>query len=162
MNRDERSQKIESYGRAHDTLNEALQGFPVEMWHYRGQRDPWTIHEIVIHITDSEANSYARCRRCIAEPGATVMAYDENIWARALNYEQQNAESAIELFGWLRGSTYQLIKTLPDEVWSHTIEHPENGTMTLEDWLLVYEDHIPAHVRQMRAIYDEWKAVQPA
>jgi hypothetical protein len=162
MNPEERRQKIESYGKAYEVLFEALKEFPSEVWHYRGQRDPWTIHEIVIHITDSEANSYARCRRCIAEPGATIMAYDENVWARALDYERQSAEDAVELFRWLRGSTYRLIKTLPDEVWSHTIYHPENGTMTLEDWLLVYEDHVRAHVSQMRAIRDEWEAFQPA
>src|SRR5687767_3451223 len=102
MNASERQAKIESYGRAYETLVAALEEFPREMWHYRGQQDPWTIYEVILHITDSEANSYARCRRCIAEPGRTVMAYDENVWARSLNYGQQSADDAIELFRWLR------------------------------------------------------------
>jgi hypothetical protein len=42
------------------------------------------------------------------------------------------------------------------------MEHTENGTVTLEDWLLTYEDHIPAHIGQMRKIHAEWKAAQPA
>jgi len=39
------------------------------MWQYRPAPDRWTIHEIVVHIADSEANSYIRCRRCLAEKG---------------------------------------------------------------------------------------------
>ncbi len=158
MDRSERLCRIENYGRAYELLTEALKEFPPEMWTYRAAYDPWCIHEIVIHIADSEANSYARARRCIAEPGSTVMAYDENQWARALRYTEQSTRDAVELFRWLRGNTYKLICDLPDEVWSHTIEHPENGTMTLGDWLRVYEDHIPAHIAQMRCIYEAWKA----
>jgi hypothetical protein len=29
----------------------------------------------------------------------------------------------------------------------------ENGIMTLDDWLDVYERHIPAHIEQMQANY---------
>jgi hypothetical protein len=162
MNREERQKLIESYGRGYETLTAAIAEIPREAWHYRGQRDPWTIHEVIVHIADSEANSFVRGRRGIAESGSTVLGYDENVWARALNYEAQSADDAIELFRWLRGNTYKLIRNLPDEVWSNTMEHTDNGTMTLEDWLRTYEDHIPAHVRQMREIYQEWKAAQPA
>jgi hypothetical protein len=68
---------IDSYGAAYEKLTAALPQFPREMWQYRAAPNGWTIHEIIVHIADSEANSYARCRRFIAEPGSTVMAYDE-------------------------------------------------------------------------------------
>jgi hypothetical protein len=151
-----RQQKIESYGRAYEQLTAALQGFPREMWTFKPS-DGWSIHEIVVHIADSEANSYARCRKCMAEPGSTIMAYDENQWAKTLRYEEQSTDDALELFKCLRRSTYKLIKNLPESTWSHTIEHPENGTMTLNDWLDTYAAHIPDHVRQMTAAYNEWK-----
>jgi DinB superfamily len=157
MSVEERARKIESYGRAYQTLTQALEGFPREMWHFKIAPDHWSIHELVVHITDSEANSFARCRRCIAEPGQTVMAYDENQWARSLQYTNQSTEDALELFKWLRLTTYKLIKTLPESTWSNTIYHPENGTMTLDDWLDVYERHIPDHVSQMKLNYEAWK-----
>ena len=84
-----RQEKIVLYGRAADLLAEALGRFPREMWQYRSSVDDWTIHEIIVHITDSEANSYVRCRRFIAEPGQALMAYDENQWAKVLNYEKR-------------------------------------------------------------------------
>ncbi len=151
-----RLQKIESYGNAHAELVGALKRFPREMWTFRPSPDRWSIHEIVIHIADSEANSYTRCRRCIAEPGESVMAYDENRWAKALRYHEQSTEEAVELFRWLRLSSYRLIQTLPESTWSNTIDHPENGTMSLDDWLDTYERHVREHVEQMQASYDAW------
>jgi hypothetical protein len=126
------------------------------MWHFKPAPGRWSIHEIVIHITDSEANSYIRCRRFIAEPGQTVMAYDENGWAVALDYRGQSTDEALELFKWLHYNTYQLIRSLPESVWANTVFHPENGTMTMDDWLGIYERHIPDHLQQMRLNYEAW------
>jgi len=156
MNQEERRNKIEAYGQAHAQLVEALQRFPQEMWAFRPAPEDWTIHEIVVHIADSEANSYIRCRRCIAEPGKAVMAYDEVRWAQALHYGDQSADEALQVFKWLRLKSYRLIQSLPESVWSQTLEHPEIGTMTLEDWLTIYERHVPEHLTQMERNYTAW------
>lgn len=156
MTTQEREQKIEIHGNAYSELTEALKEFPVEMWHYRADPDGWTVHEVVVHITDSEANSYVRCRRFIAEPGETVMSYDEMGWAKALHYPEQSTDDALELFKWLRLTTNKLIRTLPESTWSNTIYHPENGTMTLDDWLDVYARHVTEHVEQMQEVYKAW------
>ncbi len=157
MNHADRLKKIESYGAAYDQLIAALPQFPREMWQYRAKPDGWTIHEIVVHIADSEANSYVRCRRCIAEPGSTVMAYDEMAWAQKLNYHAQSPEAAIELFRYLRECSYRLIKTLPEAAWTSTIVHPENGVMTMDDWLEVYDRHVPDHIAQMQEVLAAWR-----
>ena len=153
-----RQEKIESYGQAYEKLVAALEQFPQEMWQFKASAEDWSIHELIIHITDSEANSFGRGRKAIVEPGSIVMAYDEAQWAKTLRYHEQSTADALELFKWLRHNTYQLIRTLPESVWSHTIEHPENGTMTLDDWLDVYERHIPEHVAQMQRTFEVWKA----
>ena len=155
-----RQEQIEAYGRAYDRLTAALSGFPREMWTYRPEPDDWTIHEIVVHIADSEANSFVRCRRLIAEPGSEVLGYDEAGWARRLNYHDQDPALALELFRVLRQATYQLIRDLPDEVWSHTVVHSESGRMTFDDWLHTYERHVPEHIAQMRAVYETWRLEQ--
>ena len=155
---EERQRKIEAYGQAYQILSAALAQFPRDMWQYRPAPDRWTIHEIVIHITDSEANSYIRGRRFIAEPRTQISAYDEMRWATALAYHEQSTEAALELFKWLRSSSYDLIKSLPAEVWSNTLDHPEVGTMTMDDWLDTYERHIPDHIAQMQAVYEAWES----
>lgn len=156
MNPAERQQKIESYGKAHDEFAAALTRFPREMWTFRASPNDWTIHEIAVHIADSEANSFVRCRRFIAEPGSTVMGYDEEQWAKALQYHHHSVEDAVELFKWLRLTSHQLIKTLPETMWSNTVIHSESGTMTMDEWLDMYDRHVPEHVAQMQKVYDTW------
>lgn len=158
MSKAERGRLITSYGKAYEKIRAALAEFPREMWQWRPALGKWTIHENIIHLADSEANSYARCRKFIVEPDSTVMAYDQEAWAENLNYHEQSTEDALELFRLLRTMTYNLIKNLPDEIWEHTIEHPENGTMTFKDWLRVYENH--THIGSMRRVYDAWKKVE--
>ena len=156
MKQEERAARIETYGTAYQQLISALEQFPREMWQYRPAPDRWTIHEIIVHITDSEANSYVRCRRFLAEPDSAILGYDENRWARELRYEEQSADDALELFRLLRKISYALISDLPETVWSNLAYHSENGPMTLDDWLEVYARHVSDHVEQMRAVYEMW------
>lgn len=156
MTPEEREQRIETYGAAYDELAAALGRYPREMWQFRAAPDEWTIHEIIVHITDSEANSYVRCRRVIAEPGSQVLGYDEMKWARDLRYHDQDPDEALESFRWLRQQSYRLIRQLPVETWSHTIHHSEVGLMTMDDWLETYERHVRDHVGQMDGVYERW------
>lgn len=151
-----RQAKIASYGAAPDELEAALQALPRAAWQFRPTPDQWTIHEIAVHLADSEANSYVRCRRFIAEPGASLMGYDEIVWARALDYHAHSVEAAVALFRGLRASTHRLIQDLPEAVWAHTAVHSESGRMTLDDWLDIYERHVREHVAQMRSVYAAW------
>lgn len=156
MTLDERRQKIAIYGSAHDMLLRAMERYPREMWKYRPTPQDFSIHEIFVHVTDSEANSFVRARHFIAQPESTVSAYDESKWASRLDYHMQSPEDAVELFRWLRGNTYKLIRELPDAVWTHTIQHPESGIMRMEEWLDIYTRHVPEHVAQMERVYQSW------
>ena len=160
MNPDLRKQKLDSYGSAYDELAEALRKYPREMWRFRDEHGCWSIHEHIVHITDSEANSYIRCRRLIAEPGKELMAYDENAWASGLDYHSLDTEGTVELFRALRKQTYKLVKDLPESAWASTCYHPENGNMTLDDWLDVYERHVAEHVSYMQETYEAWLGSQ--
>lgn len=149
---------VESYGKAHEKIINCLKEIPQEIWQWQPPYHKWTIHENIIHLADSEANAYLRCRKLIAEPGSTVMAYKQDRWATVLNYHQQSTEDALELFRLLRKMSYELIKDLPPETWHHTIEHPENGPMKMWQWLRTYENH--THIFQMKRVYENWKKEQ--
>lgn len=153
----ERAEKIDLYGRAPVLLSGAIEKMPKDAMYFKPSPEKWSAHEILIHLADSEANSFIRCRRAVAESGKSVMAYDQDAWAVTLNYAAQSAEDALNLFTLLRRTTHTLLKTLPETVWTNTIEHPENGTMTLDDWLNVYAKHVPDHIAQMHANTEHWK-----
>lgn len=158
MNVEERQAQLEKYRRAWDELIAALNEFPREMWQHKPAPDSWSIHEQIIHLPDSEQHSSSRFRCAIAQPGVTIFAYDQDIWADTLDYHAQSPDDALELLRHIRKANYDVLSRLPidGEVWSQTIEHPENGTMSLDNVLATYADHPYAHIQQMRACYEDW------
>jgi len=158
MTHAERKQKIETYGRAYEQLTAALKEFPREMWQFKPAPNRWSVHEIIIHLADSEASSFLRCRFFLAEPGKAVMPYDQDVWTQKLNYHAQSTDEAIELFKCLRRASYHLIKDLPESAWSAKLIHPEHGDYTFDRWLEIYEGHTGGHINQMRRNLEAWKS----
>src|SRR3989337_4552452 len=120
MNREERDSKIELYGRGYDLLTAALAEIPREAWLFKPEPKEWSVHEVIIHLADSETNSYLRARRLIAEPGQPLMGYDQDVWAMKLDYHRQSTEDALQVTRLVRQMSYELIKDLPEETWGNT------------------------------------------
>ncbi len=158
MDKKERNEKIEEYGRGFDLLTAALTKVPKEAWEFRPEPNEWSVHEIVVHMADSESMSALRARKLIVEPGSQLMGYEEAKWADALAYKNQNVEDALQVIQYARRTTYHLLKTLPDEVFSHVVKHPEHDEpYTFERWLTIYAHHIPNHIQQIEKTVEAWK-----
>jgi DinB superfamily len=161
MKRDDRRQKLESFGRAPTLLSGALRQFPKKMWLYKPSADRWSIHEIILHLADSEASAYLHCRRFIAEPGSSAPEFDAARWASSLGYFHQSTREALEIIRRLRKMTYQLLAALPDHVWERTFANPRDGQLNLDRWVEIQERHIPHHIDQMRENYEVWRKTHP-
>ncbi|MBZ5696657.1 MAG: DinB family protein [Acidobacteriia bacterium] len=161
MIRDERRQMLESFGRAPALLSGVLRQLPKKMWLYKPSPERWSIHEIILHLADSEANSYVRCRHLIAEPSRAVAKFDAARWAGSLGYFHQSTREALEVIRRLRKMTYHLVVALPEPVWSHTFEHPAEGEISLERWIERQERHIPHHIEQIKQNYEVWLGMHP-
>jgi len=150
-----RTEKIESYSKGYENLINAVNEMPKEMWNFKPAPNKWSVHEIIIHMADSEVNSFSRARKIICEPGSTIMAYDQDTWAIKTKYYNQSTNDALELFKILRRMTYNIIKNLPESIWNNEFVHPERGKLTLDDWLNIYEGHVDVHVNQMKRNLNE-------
>ena len=158
MDKNERNEKIEQYGRGYALLTAALAKLPHEAWEFKSSSEDWSVHEIIVHMGDSESMAALRARKLIVEPGSTLMGYEEAKWAGALNYQKQNLEESLEIIKLARQSTYQLLKRLPDEVFTHSVKHPEySDPYTFENWLTIYAKHIPNHIEQIRKSVESWE-----
>ncbi len=153
----ERKQRIKAYADGPKLLVKSLKKFPKKMWKWKPAPDKWSIHEILVHLADSETNAYLRARRFLAEPGGTVMGYDQDKWAQKLNYHAQDANEALALVALVRKMTHKLIRNLPDEAWNARCTHPEHENYTFDRWLEIYGRHIHGHVAQMQRNHDAWK-----
>jgi DinB superfamily len=142
-------------------LSAALQRFPGKMWLFKPSEEIWSIHEIILHLADSEVCAYEVCRRFIAEPDNPVPAFDVVQWARCLGYFHQSAREALEIIRRLRSMTYQVLVILPEPVWEQTLEHPKHGRLSLTQWVEIQERHIPHHLEQMKKNYVKWQRKNP-
>jgi len=158
MNRKERNEKIEMYGKGFGMLVEILKDIPPEMWKFKPKPTEWSVHEVLIHLADSESNAALRARKLIVEPGGMLMGYDQDKWAVELNYHEQSVEDALETLRLVRKTTYDLLKKQPDKVFEHIVKHPEyEEPYTFEQWLNIYSAHIPGHIEQIVNNYKIWK-----
>jgi hypothetical protein len=157
MDKQERNEKIELYGRGHDLLMQTLKDIPREMWKFKPEPKEWSVHEVLVHLADSESNAALRARKLIVEPGGTLMGYDQDKWATELNYHEQNLEDALEATRIARKTTYELLKRQPEEVFTHWIKHPEvEGQYTFDKWIDIYSRHIPGHIEQIKNNIKLW------
>jgi len=158
MDKQERNEKIEQYGRGFDLLTAALAEVPREAWMFKQSPAEWSVHEIIVHMADSESMAALRVRKLIVEPDSMLMAYEEARWADALNYLGQSADDALQVIKMARQTTYNLLKTLPEDVFANSVTHPEySEPYTFDKWLNIYSRHIPDHVEQLKRSYQTWK-----
>lgn len=158
MNQQERNEKIELYRKGFDLLVAALAEIPLEAWKFKPAAQEWSIHEVIIHLGDSETNAALRARKLAVEPGGLLMGYDQDQWAVALNYHDQNTDDALQVTKFARKTTYNWLKTLADEVFTHSVRHPEyDEPYTFEQWINIYSAHIPGHIEQIKNNYALYK-----
>ena len=107
MNKKERDEKIELYGNGYELLMQTLKDIPQEMRKFKPEPKEWSVHEILVHLADSESNAALRARKLIVEPGGLLMGYDQDKWAVELNYHDQSWEDALETVKFVRKTTYK-------------------------------------------------------
>ena len=112
----------------------------------------WSPRQVIHHLADSEAQSYARLRRIVAEPlGSIIQGYDEGAWAAspALGYESDPIETPLAVFAAVRAGSLAVLHHLSDADLERYGDHSERGKFTIADWLKVYSRHPLDHGEQM-------------
>ena len=114
--------------------------------------DGWSARQIIHHMADSEAQSYARLRRIVAEPeGSLIQGYDEGAWALApqLGYESAPIENSIAIFAAVRAGSLDVLKRLDEADLEKFGEHSDSGKFTIGKWLKAYSNHPTDHGNQL-------------
>jgi hypothetical protein len=112
----------------------------------------WSSRQVIHHCADSEAQSYARLRRLVAEPNPVIQGYDENLWAEdeTLGYTDLPVENSIAVFTAVRAASLDIIKRLKPEQLELTGTHTEAGEYSLKRWLETYTRHANNHADQIK------------
>lgn len=118
----------------------------------RADSEGWTPRQVIHHVADSEAQSYARLRRLIAEPGTQIQGYDEGKWAEnaTLGYSKSDVVPSIEVFAAVRKSSHLLLQRLTESELDNKGIHSESGEYSIRTWLETYTNHPLDHANQIR------------
>ena len=158
MSRGERESLIEQYARGPQRLREALAKAPKEALQWRPEPGKWSVHEVVVHCADAEANAALRIRYLVAEKEPLVVGYDQDAWARLFDYHAQSLEEALAAAAAARDRTVPLLRRMTDADWAKAGRHTESGPYTAEDWLRIYAAHLEGHARQIERNVEAWTA----
>lgn len=114
----------------------------------------WSARQVIHHMADSEAQSYARLRRILAEPeGSVIQGYDEGAWAecKTLGYTELPIENSFLVFKAVRAASLDILNRVSAADLARFGMHTESGKYTLQTWIDTYSKHPIDHGKQILA-----------
>src|SRR5947209_16711407 len=139
------SNVLERFRRGPELLAVVLTGVFGEEEDFTPAPGKWSIRQIIAHLADAELVGAHRLRQVIAEDNPTLIAFDQDAWARNLDYSRRKPKQSLEAFRRVRADNYDLLKDLPETAFARTGNHSENGLMTLRRLLDGFAQHAESH-----------------
>ncbi len=113
----------------------------------------WTIRQVVHHFPDSHINSYVRFKLALTEDNPQIKTYEEHLWAELPDTFITPIEVSLNLLESLHTRWSVLLRSLTDEQFERTFQHPEWGNITLSKVLALYvwhSKHHLAHITELK------------
>jgi uncharacterized damage-inducible protein DinB len=138
---------IDAYEAGPAKVRAAVAGLTREELTARPGPGKWSIHEVVIHLVDSDCISIDRMKRLISEDNPTQLYADETAYVDRLFTHDQDLNDALTLFEVGRRQWARVLRKLPDAAFARTATHNRSGTVTLGGMVATYVKHIDDHMK---------------
>ncbi|MDC0764883.1 DinB family protein [Brevibacillus sp. AG] len=148
---------IEEYSQDYALLREAVEGLSEEELRFQPAPDKWSIHQIVIHVTDSEILSTHRMRKVLAEEEPLLLSFDQKAWADNLGYEHLDREQHLLLFQMLRASMQPLLENLTPEQIDRVGVYPDGARYMFKELLQSRVQHVRDHLAQIERVRQAYR-----
>jgi uncharacterized damage-inducible protein DinB len=148
---------IEEYRRGYAMLREAIEGLSEEQIRYKPARDSWSIHEILIHLGDSELVSTYRLKKVLTEEEPLLMSFDQEAWADRLGYDRSDREQHLQLFRSLRSSMLATLIQLTEEQSERVGIYADAGRFTFKQLLEYRVQHVRGHLAQIERVKEAYR-----
>lgn len=93
----------------------------------------WSVRYILHHLADSETILFYRIRRVISEPKQVIWAFDQDAWAKNLDYSTVPLELAKSIYLSSRQGVIYYARLHYENSHEITFVHSETGIRTLKD-----------------------------
>ncbi len=116
----------------------------------------WNLVQVVHHVADSHMNAFIRFKLGLTEDNPTIKPYIEAAWAELEDVKSLPINISLTILHALHKRWVVLLKSITDEQWNRTFEHPQyKQQMTLWYVLGLYAwhgKHHTAHIKTLREI----------
>ncbi|TCZ70211.1 DUF664 domain-containing protein [Paenibacillus albiflavus] len=143
---------IKEYALGYAMLRDAIEGLTEEELRYKPAPDKWSIHQILIHVTDSEISSTSRLKKVLAEDEPLLISFDQDAWANNLGYDLMDREQYLLLFKLLRSSMQTILDNLTSEQSERVGVYVDQKRFTFKQLTEFRVEHVRDHLDQIERV----------
>jgi hypothetical protein len=111
----------------------------------------WPVRFMLHHLADAETVLFERIRRVLSEGRRVVWAFDQDAWAKGLDYSRLPLALSRNIYEPTREGIIYYARTYYDECGHLEFVHNETGLRTLKDEFDKVASHNENHLEQIRA-----------
>ena len=117
----------------------------------RPARGEWSATEVLGHLLDAEVTLGFRIRKLAAEPGAPIVAWDQDRWTAGLRHRRADARTLAAAYAALRAANVDQVRRMSPAQRRAGGRHPAYGRLRVEQILHHWAEHDLNHIEQIRA-----------
>jgi hypothetical protein len=152
LSREQRVKAIERIAATPQMMRDAVAGLSQTQLDTPYRDGGWTVREVIHHVPDSHMNGYSRIKFALTQNEPTVMAYDEDAWAKLGDVRATPIETSLLLLDAIHGRWVALLGSLTPEQFARPLKHSESGPMTVDTIVSNYAWHGPHHIAQITSL----------
>jgi DinB superfamily len=114
----------------------------------------WSVIEIVQHLADSDVVAAWRTRQILTVDRPPIQGYDQDAWARTLDYAHVPLELALGQLRGVRAANLRLWRSLTPSQRARVGLHSERGPESLDLLLRLMGGHDLVHRRQIDRVLE--------
>jgi hypothetical protein len=111
----------------------------------------WPVRFILLHLADSETVLFDRIRRVLSEPRQVIWFYDQDAWARGLEYGRVPLELSRDVYRSVREAIIYYARQFYEIRGHLEFVHSVTGVRTLREEFDKVASHNEHHLEQIRA-----------
>ena len=115
----------------------------------------WSVRFLLHHLSDSETVLFDRIRRVLSEPRQVLWVYDQDAWARGLDYNQLPLDISRRIYESVRGAIIYYAGLHYEQKGHLEFVHSATGVRTLKDEFDKVASHNEHHLEQIRSALQE-------
>lgn len=109
----------------------------------------WTVRFILHHLADAETVLFDRIRRVISEPRQVIWAFDQDAWAKGLDYSRMPLDVSRRIYDSVRAGVIYQARLQYERSGHREFVHSETGVRTLKAEFDKVAAHNERHLDQI-------------